>query len=243
MTIAPVWLDRGGYVAGKRALDIVGSLIGLTVSLPVGLLVAAAVRLNSPGPIFFSQPRLGQGGRTITIYKFRKFYHGNQLPSGPAVTVAGDGRMTAVGRILERSKLDELPQLWNVLRGDLSLVGPRPETFNFAPCFDGPYRQVLAYKPGVFGPNQVLFRNEGRLYPKEGDPEVFYRRVLFPRKARVDLTYFPTATIREDLKWMLRGIGAAAFSSWASERQAIWMAAMERQMFRPASIPAAENRN
>lgn len=243
MNIAPVWLDRGRYLARKRVIDILGSLVGLAVALPIGLIVAAAVRLNSPGPIFFSQRRLGQGEQPITIYKFRKFYHGPQLHDGPAVTVAGDNRMTAVGRILERSKLDELPQLWNVLRGDLSLVGPRPETYEFARCFQGPYRQVLDYKPGVFGPNQVLFRNEGRLYPKDVDPEAFYMQVLFPRKARVDLTYFPTATVREDLKWMLRGVCAAAFSSWADERQAIWMATMERRMFRLASFPATENRN
>jgi len=151
--------DHSGFFVGKRVFDIVFALCWLLLLSPLLLLISILVRLDSRGPAFFLQPRLGRAGQVFNIYKFRKFPH--QLAGqGPAVTVANDIRMTRLGRFLESSKLDELPQLFNILKGDMSFVGPRPETLNFAHLFTGKFEQVLAYVPGLFGPNQLRYRHE-----------------------------------------------------------------------------------
>jgi len=189
----------------RRCVDVVLSLIGLIVFAPLMLLIVVAIRFDSPGPSLFRQVRVGQHGRQFRLYKFRKFVDGPGA-TGPAVTLKNDPRMTRVGRMLERSKLDELPQLWNILIGDMSLVGPRPETLDFAECFIGRFKMVLDFRPGLFGPSQAMFRNECALYPAERDPHEFYRSVLFPSKAAIDLKYFDQRTFLSDFLWMLRGI-------------------------------------
>lgn len=191
--------------ASRRAIDVVAAVIGLILVAPVMVLIAIAVRAETPGPVLFSQPRLGRNGKQFQIYKFRKFHH-DADPSGCGVTLRDDPRMTAVGRILERTKLDELPQLWNILLGDMSVVGPRPETLQFAECFTGRYRDVLDHRPGLFGPSQTLFRNEGLLYPTDYDPHEFYRTVLFPAKGDIDLAYYARRSVTSDLLWMGRGL-------------------------------------
>jgi len=189
----------------KRALDVTLALLGLIVGAPLMALIALLVRLDSPGRAIFSQPRLGLHGRVFHMHKFRKFPE-NWGAKGSAVTVVADARMTRLGRILERTKLDELPQLWNILRGEMSFVGPRPETLNFKDLFVGEFARVHDYVPGIFGPNQVAFRNESHLYPPDQDPELFYRQALFPRKAHNDLDYFAQATVFSDVQWILRGL-------------------------------------
>jgi lipopolysaccharide/colanic/teichoic acid biosynthesis glycosyltransferase len=191
--------------ACRRVFDVTVALMGLIVFAPLMIMIALAIRLDTRGPVFFSQIRLGRGGRHFRLHKFRKFVHGPEA-SGRAVTLKNDRRMTRVGRFLERTKLDELPQLWNVLNGDMSIVGPRPETLDFADCFAGSYRHVLDYTPGLFGPNQVIFRNESSLYPAHRDPHEFYRTVLFPAKATIDLSYYPRRTLVTDLGWLTRGV-------------------------------------
>jgi lipopolysaccharide/colanic/teichoic acid biosynthesis glycosyltransferase len=176
--------------------------LGLAVSIllllgPLMGFVALAVLVESGRPIFFSQTRLGQGGRYFRMHKFRKFHADGQ--TGCPLTVENDPRMTRVGRLIARTKLDELPQLWNIIKGDMSFIGPRPESLNFADCFEGAYRTVLDHKPGIFGPSQGIFRNEARLYRGTTDPEQFYREVLFPLKAEIDLAYFSQRTRLRDL--------------------------------------------
>jgi lipopolysaccharide/colanic/teichoic acid biosynthesis glycosyltransferase len=188
-----------------RAFEILAAAFGLIVLGPLMLLIVAAIVLEGGLPVFFSQRRLGQGGTPFSLYKFRKF---RADAGGGAVTVQDDPRLTCVGRVLERTKLDELPQLWNVLRGDMSLVGPRPESVAFADCFRGEFRQILAHRPGLFGPSQTLFRNECAMYPDRCDPEAHYRAVLFPAKARIDLDYYGSRTVWGDMKWLLRSIAA-----------------------------------
>lgn len=197
----------------KRLFDITIAVIGLVVAAPLMALIAAAIKVDSPGRVFFSQKRLGQGGEVFDIHKFRKFPD-NWGTRGSGVTVAGDARMTRLGRFLERSKLDELPQLWNILKGEMSLVGPRPESLNFADLFTGEFSRVHDYKPGIFGPNQVAYRNEAEMYPPDRDPDEFYRSELFPAKARNDIDYFDRATLLSDIGWMIRGI-------WVSIAEAI----------------------
>lgn len=203
----------------KRGADIIVAAVALVVLLPVMLLVAVAVKAETPGPVLFSQQRLGRYGRPFRLYKFRKFADGPQA-QGPAVTVHGDARLTRVGRVLQESKLDELPQFWNVLIGDMSLVGPRPESPRFTDCFRDRHWAVLQHRPGLFGPAQVLFRNESALFPTGGDPEDFYRQTLFPAKARLDLAYYAGANIFTDAAWLVRGVVTVfvpVFSGFRSE--------------------------
>ena len=192
----------------KRPLDLFLAVTGLILSFPFLLLIALLVRLESPGSVFFSQERLGQGGKRFRVHKFRKF-PAAWGTAGPGVTVSGDVRMTRIGRYLERTKLDELPQLWNILKGEMSFVGPRPESVKYADLFEGEFKGVLDFLPGIFGPNQVAFRNESDMYPPEEDPEQYYKRVLFPQKARADLDYFSRSNCVDDMLWVFRGVFAS----------------------------------
>jgi len=194
----------GPTLSARRALDIVMASVGLLVLCPCMVLIALAIWLESGRPILFSQIRLGQSGQHFRIYKFRKFHR--ECGAGCGVTVSHDARFTGLGRFLGATKLDELPQLWNILRGDMSTVGPRPESLSLADCFTRDYRRVLEHKPGIFGPNQFYFRDEGSLYPEACDPEQFYREVLFPLKAEIDLAYFPHRTLGADIGWIIRGV-------------------------------------
>jgi lipopolysaccharide/colanic/teichoic acid biosynthesis glycosyltransferase len=189
----------------KRVMDVVLAAAGLILGAPLIALIALAVRLDSPGRAIFSQERLGLHGKVFRMYKFRKFpaAWGDR---GAGVTVAGDARMTRLGRFLERSKFDEIPQLWNILKGEMSFVGPRPETLRFKDLFEGELARVHDFLPGIFGPNQIAFRNESKMYPPDRDPEQFYREELFPRKARNDIAYFSQSNAFSDFRWILRGL-------------------------------------
>lgn len=185
-----------------------GATAGLAVAAPLMAVIAVALWFESGRPVLFLQPRLGLRGRPFLIYKFRKF-RPDEDPNGLGVTLAGDGRMTRVGTVLERTKLDELPQLLNVLRGEMSLVGARPESMVFADLFAGPYLKLLDFTPGLFGPSQCHAIDEGEHYPPGVDPEQHYRDRLFAAKADVDLAYYPRATWRSDLAWTVRCVGVA----------------------------------
>ncbi len=189
----------------KRTTDVLLSSAGLIVAAPIMGVVAALLWIEAPGHVIFSQERLGFRGRPFRIHKFRKF-PANWANRGPGVTVAGDARMTPLGAFLERTKLDELPQLWNILKGEMSFVGPRPESVQYADLFHGELGEVLNFRPGLFGPNQVEFRNESAMYPPDEDPDAFYRRELFPRKARNDIKYFRQANWLTDQLWVIRGL-------------------------------------
>jgi len=192
-------------VAIQRILDIIGSAIGLVLAAPVVGVISVLLLMESYGPVIFSQERLGHHGKHFRIHKFRKFpaFWGDD---GQGVTTDYDSRMTMIGAFLERTKLDELPQLWNILKGEMSFTGPRPESIRFQDLFVGEYVALFKYKPGLFGPNQVAFRNESHLYPADEDPELFYRRVLFPQKAQQDLAYFKKANFLSDLIWVVKGV-------------------------------------
>ena len=188
----------------RRVFDIVFAACVLTLFSVLMAVIAIALYVESGGPVFFSQIRLGRSGQQFRLRKFRKF-PANAGRGGPGVTVRGDVRMTAIGRILERTKLDELPQLWNILAGDMSVVGPRPESLAFAGCFARGHDGVLDFKPGIFGPCQVMFRNEGCLYQDGCEPDEYYRRVLFPLKAHADLAYFSNRSLLSDLWCIVHG--------------------------------------
>jgi lipopolysaccharide/colanic/teichoic acid biosynthesis glycosyltransferase len=200
------------HIGLRRALDILCAGGAAIINAPLMLIVALAIWIESGRPILFSQIRLGQYGRPFRMYKFRKF-RPDCDDHGCPLTREADGRLTKIGRILARSKLDELPQLWNVLRGDMSLVGPRPESLAFADCFRNGFEKVHEHKPGLFGPSQVIFRHESKYYSDGVDAVEFYRQVLFPAKAQIDLAYFSRRTLVSDLGWILRAVWVIAARS------------------------------
>ncbi len=187
-----------------RMVDVTIAALALLLLFPLFALISMAVLIECGRPIFFRQTRLGLGGTHFEIIKFRKFTT-RETRAGLPLTMKNDSRMSRVGGFLARTKLDELPQLINVLRGEMAIVGPRPESLDFADCFDNGYRCVLNYRPGILGPSQAIFRDEWSLYPEDSNPTAFYREVLFPRKASVDRSYYSQRTLISDLKWMLFG--------------------------------------
>jgi lipopolysaccharide/colanic/teichoic acid biosynthesis glycosyltransferase len=194
--------------AVARVFDIVVSGTLLVLTSPIFAVVAILIKLDSRGPVFFMQERVGKGWRPFWMFKFRKMYDhvGSQ---GPGVTARRDVRVTRVGAWLERTKLDELPQLINVLRGDMSLVGPRPEIARFTETYRDRWDRVLAVRPGVLGPNQITHRNESELYPEDcDDPEAFYVEHILPGKLEVDAAYAARKSLPYDAWILLRGAWA-----------------------------------
>ncbi len=165
----------------KRFLDIISAIAGILVLWPVALLVAVAVKMTSPGPVLFHQERMGRYGHTFDIVKFRTMAVENSY-QGCQVTAGGDPRITPVGQFLRRHKLDELPQLLNVLRGEMSVVGPRPEVPEFAELFPLEYAQILKVRPGITHPATLSFRREEEILAEFGDPRKFYIDQVMPEK-------------------------------------------------------------
>jgi lipopolysaccharide/colanic/teichoic acid biosynthesis glycosyltransferase len=184
-----------------RLADIVVAGGLLLPLLPVLAGVAVAVRLDSRGPVLHRAVRAGQYGRLFTLYKFRTMVV-DAAAFGPAITAADDERVTRVGRFLRRTKVDELPQLWNVLRGDMRLVGPRPEDPRFVALYAPEQRAVLTVRPGITGPSQLTFFDEERLLTSS-DPETVYVRDILPRKLALDLEYVDQHAILGDLQIVL----------------------------------------
>jgi lipopolysaccharide/colanic/teichoic acid biosynthesis glycosyltransferase len=184
----------------KRACDLLVAATGLVVAAPLLALVALAVRLDSPGPIFYRAARIGLAGRTFTMLKFRTMVADAQA-RGPRITTRDDPRVTRVGRLLRRTRLDELPQLVNVLRGEMSLVGPRPEAPRFVALYPPEARAILTVRPGITGLAQLVFRNEARFLVGEDAEAAYIRRVL-PAKIRIDLAYVAHASLVFDA-WLI----------------------------------------
>lgn len=192
-----------------RLLDRVAAAVGLVALAPVMVLIAVAVRASSPGPALYRARRLGRGGVEITVYKFRSMRVDSG--DGPRVTAAGDPRVTRVGRILRRTKLDELPQLINVVRGEMSLVGPRPEDPSYVDLSDPAYRELYRYPPGITGPASLAYRNEedvlAELMVSGLDTDEAYR-ALARRKLEIDLEYLRRRTLRSDAAIVVKTLAA-----------------------------------
>jgi len=191
----------------RRIFDLLFAGTALILLSPLIAVISAAIWLESGGPMLYVQTRIGRLGVSFRMYKFRKF-HASCDDSGMPLTLTEDERMTEVGKILRSTKLDEIPQLWNVFEGSMSIVGPRPESMAFADCFTGGMEKVLEHKPGIFGPSQMLFRNESVFYSDACSPAAFYRRYLFPAKAQIDLAYYPKRTLANDVIWAMRSLFA-----------------------------------
>jgi len=195
----------------KRLFDILAALVGLLVfGLPM-LLVAAWIRLDSPGPVFFRQERVGRHGKVFRIHKFRTMTVDAEQ-RGPLLTVGVDARVTRVGRVLRANRLDELPQFLDVLAGDMSLVGPRPDVPRYVELWPPALRErVLAVRPGITDPASLKFRDEATLLAQAADPEREYVDVILPRKLALAADYADHASLWTDLTVIGRSVGVLLF--------------------------------
>ena len=192
----------------KRAFDLLVAGLALLLLAPLLLGVALAVKLDSPGPVFFRQARVGRGGRTFRIHKFRTMAH-DPGDRGPQLTVGADARITRVGAFLRHSKWDELAQLIDVLRGDMSLVGPRPEVPRYVALYPAELRErVLSVRPGITDFASIEFRDENDLLAASDDPDRAYREQVLPRKLALQARYVDAAGVATDLTLIARTLRA-----------------------------------
>ena len=182
----------------KRTLDLIVSLVGLALLWPLLAILALWIRLDSPGPVFYRGQRVGKDGQPFHMYKFRTMVLGAES-RGPAVTYRDDPRITRAGRFLRRTKLDELPQLLNVVKGEMSLVGPRPEDPTYVALYTEEQCQVLSVKPGITGPTQLEYRDEASMLQGESVDEEYVSR-LMPEKLKSDLEYVRTRSLAGDIR-------------------------------------------
>jgi lipopolysaccharide/colanic/teichoic acid biosynthesis glycosyltransferase len=190
----------------RRFFDVALALLGLICVSPIFLLIAVLIIFDSPGPIFYRAQRVGKAGRTFYLLKFRSMVT-NADRHGPGITKAGDKRVTRIGLFLRRTKLDELPQLLNVLRGDMNLVGPRPEDPRYVDLYTNEQREILAVRPGITSAASLLFRYEEQLLVGS-DWETTYRTQIMPQKLAIDLAYLRRRTLLTDLQLIIRTVTA-----------------------------------
>lgn len=182
----------------KFLFDRLMALIGLLILWPLLLVVAILIRVKMPGgPVIFKQKRVGLNGRLFTMYKFRSMTVGH---GGSSVSVAGESRITPLGAKLRHYKLDELPELWNVLIGDMSFVGPRPDVPGYADQLKGEDREVLKLRPGITGPASLKYRDEEDLLAEQANPQKYNDEVIFPDKVRINLYYLHHYSFIKDIE-------------------------------------------
>lgn len=198
--------------AGKRAFDVVVSTVGLVFLSPLFCVLAVAIKLSSREPVFFRQRRVGRDGIPFKILKFRSMRAGSEA-LGSGLTASSDPRITRLGRLLRRYKIDELPQLWNVLVGEMSLVGPRPELQIFVAGYTAAQRGVLAVRPGITGPDALAYRSEENLLDAASDPARFYRETILPEKLALGIQYAKEIQFFTDVKIILQSLQTAVFPS------------------------------
>jgi lipopolysaccharide/colanic/teichoic acid biosynthesis glycosyltransferase len=190
----PVW---------KRSVDVVASSVGLLLLSPLFAVTALLIKLDSKGPVFFRQERIGYGLRTFVIYKFRTMVVDASLKGG-LLTSGGDSRITRIGRVLRKSKIDELPQLINVLRGEMSLVGPRPEVARYVELYRREYEEILQVQPGITDLASLKYRNESALLELAADPEREYVTRVLPDKIALAREYVRRSSFLFDMSLIFR---------------------------------------
>lgn len=177
------------------------ALLGLICLSPVLFVTWILIHVKMPdGPAIFKQKRVGRNGKTFTMYKFRSMsaHHG-----GSSVSVAGESRITPLGAKLRKYKIDELPELWNVLIGDMSFVGPRPDVPGYADNLEGEYREILRLRPGITGPASLKYRDEEELLAKQENPQEYNDKVIYPDKVRINLYYLKHYSFIMDIKMIV----------------------------------------
>lgn len=199
-----VWKNKNRKSMGKWIFDRLVALVGLVCLFPVLLVVWILIRVKMPGgPAIFRQKRVGKDGRLFTMYKFRSMTVGH---GGSSVSVAGESRITPLGAKLRRYKLDELPELWNVLIGDMSFVGPRPDVPGYADKLEGKDRLILNLRPGITGPASLKYRNEEEILAQVDDPQRYNDEVIYPDKVRINLDYYNHHSLIGDVKLIIETI-------------------------------------
>lgn len=207
MDIAAVLEKRKLQLVLKRAMDIVISGCALAVIWPVLLVIALAIKIDDPGPVFYRQVRVGRNGKEFRIYKFRTMVV-DADKKGLAITVGRDNRITRMGRILRKTKLDELAQLINVFTGEMSFVGPRPEVPKYVDMYTPYQRQVLLVRPGITDYASIAYRNENDMLEGAEDPERMYIDVIMPDKIELNMKYLREISPLADIRLILSTIAA-----------------------------------
>ncbi len=190
---------------GKRLFDLVAAGLGLMILSPLFLVIAVLIKAHDGGPVFFRQVRVGRGGRLFRIFKFRTMVV-NAEQMGAQLTTGKDPRITGIGRFLRKYKLDELPQLLNVVKGDMSLVGPRPEVPRYVAIFARDYKKILTVRPGITDYASLVYRNENELLDGADDPEKMYVKKVLPEKIKMNYRYIETMGFIVDIKIILSTI-------------------------------------
>jgi lipopolysaccharide/colanic/teichoic acid biosynthesis glycosyltransferase len=186
----------------KRLFDLLFSLTGLLLLQPLFVAIAILIKIESAGPVFFRQERIGKNFRRFIIYKFRTMVVGAEK-KGLRITSGGDDRVTRIGRVLRKLKIDELPQLINVLKGDMSLVGPRPEVEEYVKLYEKDYVEILKRRPGITDVSSIIFREEEAVLKNQVDPEWYYKKILLPEKIRLAKEYIDNSSFLYDFKLVL----------------------------------------
>jgi len=182
----------------KRLFDFCCSLFGLIILAPLLILISLIIKISSPGPVLFFQTRVGKGGNDFVLVKFRTMKVNHNLKN--TVTTLRDSRITKVGAILRKYKLDELPELWNVLKGEMSLVGPRPDVPGYADKLIGRNRDILKMRPGITGIASLKYANEEEILDKQLDPQTYNDEIIFPDKIKLNLDYYENQSLWLDIK-------------------------------------------
>lgn len=188
---------------GKRIFDIIATIIGLVLLLPIILPICLWIKLSSKGPLFYSQNRVGKNFKEFKVYKFRSMVI-NADTIGPSVTSGDDPRITKVGKIIRKTKIDELPQLLNVIKGDMSLVGPRPEVMKFVKEKKEDYKVILSIKPGITDNAAIEFRDEETIMEQYIDKEKAYIDIILPKKIKLYNYYISNISFLNDIKLILK---------------------------------------
>lgn len=187
----------------KRFWDLLLSFIALLLLSPVFLITALLIVIDSKGPIFFCPLRVGRYNRDFKLYKFRTMQVGNSSVKSNLTLGDSDPRITRIGKFLRKTKIDELPQFFNVLKGDISLVGPRPIMREFVEMYYEAYKPILAIRPGITSNASIFFRNEGKVLSQKADPEEYHRVVIMPKKIELNLCYVYHRTLWSDFRILL----------------------------------------
>lgn len=189
----------------KRVFDIISSFLGLIILSPMLLIVSLAIKIDSKGPVFFKQKRVGKNNKVFEIYKFRTMVTDAEK-LGKQITIGNDNRITRVGKFIRKCKLDEFPQLINVLKGEMSLVGPRPEVPRYVELYDEYQSQILLVQPGITDYASIEYRNENEILGKSENPEKTYIEEIMPIKIDLNMKYIKNISLSEDIKLIINTI-------------------------------------
>lgn len=188
----------------KRIFDITFAFLGIIIVFPIYVVISILIKIKMPGgPIFFRQKRVGQNGKLFTIYKFRTM---DVNHSGSSISVKGEKRITPIGATLRKYKLDELPELWNVLIGNMSFVGPRPDVPGYADKLTGENRNIIKLKPGITCEASLKYSNEEEILAQKEDPVKYNDEIIFPDKVKMNLEYYYNSSILRDVKIIFKTI-------------------------------------